>query len=34
MRGAIRSTAQFNKRKRPRTFELLNDPSLLEYPLT
>jgi hypothetical protein len=34
MRAMIRSTAQYNKRKRPRTFELLNDPTLLEYHLT
>jgi hypothetical protein len=34
LRRAIRSTAQQNKRRRPSTFELLNDPSLLEYVLT
>jgi hypothetical protein len=30
----IRLAAQQNKRKRPSTFELLNDPSLLDYSLT
>ena len=32
--GAIRATARQNKRKRPSTFELLHNPSLLEYALT
>lgn len=31
---AIRQVARQNKRRRPSTFELLNDPSLLDYPLT
>ena len=31
---ATRVTARQNKRKRPSTFELLNDVSLLEYRLT
>ena len=31
---ATRVTTRQNKRKRPSTFELLNDPSLLEYSLT
>lgn len=31
---AIRSTARHNKRKRPSTFELLNDPSRFDYVLT
>ncbi|MDB5349692.1 MAG: hypothetical protein JWN86_971, partial [Planctomycetota bacterium] len=30
----LRSTARLNKRKRASTFELLNDPSRLEYGLT
>jgi len=30
----LRVTASQNKRKKPSTFELLNDPELLEYPLT
>ena len=30
----IRATARQNKRKRPNTFRLLRDPSLLEYSLT
>jgi hypothetical protein len=30
----LRSTARLNKRKRASTFELLNDPSRLEYSLT
>jgi hypothetical protein len=30
----IRKTAKQNKRKNPSTFELLNNPSLLDYPLT
>jgi hypothetical protein len=32
--GAIRATARQNKRKPPSTFELLHNPSLLEYALT
>lgn len=32
--GAIRATARQNKRKRPSTFELLHNPSLLKYALT
>jgi hypothetical protein len=32
MSRAIRSTAQQNKRKRPSTFQLLNDPFLVEMP--
>lgn len=31
---AVRVTARQNKRRRPSTFELLNNPSLLEYGLT
>lgn len=31
---ATRVTVRQNKRKRPSTFELINDPSLLEYSLT
>ena len=30
----LRATARRNKRKKPGTFELLNDPELLEYSLT
>jgi DDE family transposase len=30
----LRATASQNKRKKPSTFELLNDPRLLEYSLT
>jgi hypothetical protein len=30
----LRATARQNKRKKPSTFELLNDPQLLEYSLT
>jgi hypothetical protein len=30
----LRETAKQNKRKKPSTFELLNDPELLEYSLT
>lgn len=30
----LRATASQNKRKKPSTFELLNDPELLEYSLT
>lgn len=30
----LRVTARQNKRRRPSTFELLTDPSLLEYSLT
>lgn len=34
LRRIVHSTARQNKHKRPSTFELLNDPSLLEYSLT
>jgi hypothetical protein len=34
IRRAICSTARQNKRKRPNTFELLNNPELIEYALT
>jgi hypothetical protein len=32
--GVLEKTAKQNKRKKPSTFELLNDPSLLDYGLT
>ena len=34
LRRAVRVNARQNKRKRPSTFQLLNDPALLEYSLT
>jgi hypothetical protein len=34
LRDILRVTAKQNKRKKPSTFELLNDASLLEYSLT
>lgn len=34
IRRAVKATTRQNKRKRPNTFQLLNDPGLLEYALT
>lgn len=34
LRRAVRVTSRQNKRKRPSTFQLFNDPVLLEYSLT
>ena len=34
LRDTLETTGKQNKRKKPSTFELLNDPALLDYSLT